>query len=230
MIVHLLTHRASEREHSELTEHCFPDATLIVPYGIVPYREENSSMPVRHHGVTTANYIGLSRIVVWTPIAITFVLLRMWEGAFLAICLSGISDILDGIIARREETVSNFGVFLDLTADKVFVSAMLLCLLYAQLAAFWCVLTILLRDFIVMGLRCFAASEATVLSADKLGGAKIVVTFAAILAIVLHLRVAPYLLIAATLLTVVSGLGQFWRARHLLRRHLTYAGMERELR
>lgn len=179
-------------------------------------------MAMRRDGITKANYIGLSRIFILTPLAIAFVVMMKWNAAFIVVCLSGISDILDGIVARREKTVSSFGVFLDLTADKVFVSATLVCLVYQNLVPLWIVLTILLRDFLVMGLRCFAAAERVVIPANKLGGWKVIITFMALLAITAGAKTGLYLLVAAAALATISGVVYFWRARRLLSKDLRY--------
>ena len=183
-------------------------------------------MAITPPGITVANYIGLSRVLVWTPLATIFVVLQRWDEAFLAILMAGISDMADGFVARRENTISNFGVFLDLTADKVFVASMLVCLGYQGLVPLWAVLVILAREFFVMGLRCYAAAEHVMIPADRIGRAKCFFTFAAILAIVLKLPFAPYLLVVACTLTVVSGVLYYYRARHLLLKYLRYSAVE----
>jgi len=179
-------------------------------------------MLLRPSSITLANYIGLSRMLLWTPLATAFVLLQRWEEAFVAISMAGISDMADGFVARREKTVSNFGVFLDLTADKVFVSSMLICFAYQGLVPAWAVLIILLREFFVMGLRCFAAAENVAIPVDKVGRSKCFFTFAAILAIVMNLSIAPHLLAVACTLTVISGAMYFYRAQDLLVKYLRY--------
>jgi CDP-diacylglycerol--glycerol-3-phosphate 3-phosphatidyltransferase len=177
-------------------------------------------------GITLANYIGLSRLLVWTPLAIAFVLVQRWEGAFVSILMAGISDMADGFVARRERTLSNFGSFLDLTADKVFVTSMLVILAYQGFVPLWAVLIIVLREFMVMGLRCFAAAENVAIAPDRIGRTKCLVTFLAILAIVLNLSIAPYLLVAACTLTMISGVLYFYRAKDLLVKYLRYSTVE----
>lgn len=177
-------------------------------------------------GITIANYIGLSRIFVWTPLAITFVLVERWEGAFISILMAGISDMADGFVARRERTISNFGVFLDLTSDKVFVASMLICLAYQGFVPLWAVMIILLREFLVMGLRCFAAAENVTIPVDRVGKSKCFFTFAAILATVGNLSIAPFLLVTACALTVISGALYFYRAQGLLVKYLRYSAVE----
>ena len=56
--------------------------------------------------------------------------------------LASITDLVDGYIARRFHIVSTFGVFLDLTADKIFVSAILLAFVQLNLVPAWLVVII----------------------------------------------------------------------------------------
>jgi CDP-diacylglycerol--glycerol-3-phosphate 3-phosphatidyltransferase len=185
------------------------------------------AMPARRgpRAVTKANYVGISRIVLWTPLAVVCTLADWQVGAFVAIVMCGVSDVLDGTIARRENTLSQFGVFLDLTADKVFVASMLVCFVYKGFVPMWVVIAILVREFLVMGLRCYAAAEQVIISADLLGGLKIITTFVAFLAITLHLGLGFWLLMVATTLTIVSGVAYFYRARALLLKSLYYTAV-----
>ena len=179
-------------------------------------------MTVTFSRVTKANYIGLARLFILTPLAILFVLRQQWDIALVILIISGLSDILDGKIARYEGTESNFGVFLDLTADKLFVSAMFLCFLYQGLAPLWAVLVIILREVLVTGLRCFAAAENVVIRPTPLGGWKIIITFVTMFSIVLHLGVTPYLIIGTAFFTAISGVMYFYSARDLLTKDLHY--------
>ncbi|MEE8438825.1 MAG: CDP-alcohol phosphatidyltransferase family protein [Micropepsaceae bacterium] len=172
--------------------------------------------------ITKANYISLARLFVLTPASVTFVLLEYWYVALFMLVVSGASDHLDGIIARREATVSNFGVFLDLTADKTFVIAMFVCFLHQGLVPLWAVLVIVLRELMVTGLRCYAAAENIVIKPAPMGGWKIIITFVAMFAVVLHLDIAPHLVIGTAFLTALSGIMYFYNARTLLTKYLYY--------
>ena len=62
-------------------------------------------MLLPHAGITLANYIGLSRLLLWTPLAIGFVLVQRWDAAFASILMAGISDMADGFVARLQREV-----------------------------------------------------------------------------------------------------------------------------
>lgn len=69
-----------------------------------------------------------------------------WAGAVLV--LSGVTDVVDGWIARRYHVVSNFGKALDPIADKLTQIVVLLCLLPSR---FWWVVGILMSKEICIG-------------------------------------------------------------------------------
>jgi CDP-diacylglycerol--glycerol-3-phosphate 3-phosphatidyltransferase len=96
--------------------------------------------------------------------------------ATLLFFLASVTDLLDGYIARRFKVVSSFGVFLDLTADKVFVSAILVALVQIGLVPSWIVVIIIAREFLVMGLRSMAAAKGKVIPAGKWGKQKTFIT------------------------------------------------------
>src|SRR6266568_5085073 len=76
--------------------------------------------------------------------------------------LASITDFFDGYLARRYHVVSQLGVFLDLTADKVFVSAILIAFVQLGLVPAWIVVIIVAREFVVSGMRLMAAAKGTV--------------------------------------------------------------------
>ncbi len=79
-----------------------------------------------------ANKLTFSRIIV-IPIILFLLFIRMEWAAWAALVLfvaAGITDLLDGYLARREGQVSKMGEFLDPIADKLLVAAVILLLVY----------------------------------------------------------------------------------------------------
>ncbi|MEM7146693.1 MAG: CDP-diacylglycerol--glycerol-3-phosphate 3-phosphatidyltransferase [Verrucomicrobiota bacterium] len=89
-------------------------------------------------------------------------------GAILFI-IAALTDMLDGILARKMGLITDFGKLMDPLADKVLMcSAFVLLVELDQLRA-WVVAIILTREFLVTGLRLLATSKGLVLAADSLG-------------------------------------------------------------
>src|SRR5262249_48890363 len=83
-------------------------------------------------------------------------------------------------IARRYGLVSRLGVFLDLSADKIFVSSALIALVQVALVPAWIAIVIVAREFLVSGLRSLAAADGVVIPAGRWGKQKTFLTLLAI--------------------------------------------------
>lgn len=72
--------------------------------------------------------------------------------------LFGLTDMLDGFLARRYKQVTNLGKLLDPIADKFMVYSTLITLVYVQKLYFYWAIIIIGREFFVMALREIALS------------------------------------------------------------------------
>lgn len=129
------------------------------------------------------NWLGLFRILT-TPLLVWLILgdqsaTYIW--AVVLLLAMAISDMLDGRIARHFNVVSPLGVFLDTISDKIFVVGTLLPMVQQSLLSSWVALLIISRDFLISGLRSFAAAEGEVISAGKWGKQKLVITVVALI-------------------------------------------------
>lgn len=127
------------------------------------------------------NILSISRLIATVIIFLLVLVNQPW--AFLVgtllFFLASVTDYFDGQIARRLKVVSTLGVFLDLTADKVFVSAILIALVQIGLVPAWIVFIIVAREFLVSGLRSMAAAKGHVIPAGPWGKQKTFITLVA---------------------------------------------------
>jgi CDP-diacylglycerol--glycerol-3-phosphate 3-phosphatidyltransferase len=99
----------------------------------------------------------------------------------------GVSDLLDGIIARRRKLITNFGILMDPLADKIMVCSAFIAFVGLNWIAAWMVVLIVARELAITGLRLLAASKNVVLAAEGYGKHKTISQIVAIIAIlVLH--------------------------------------------
>ncbi len=185
---------------------------------------------------TLPNLLGLFRLAI-TPVLVAVVLLSFPGGGLLAFVLfvpAALSDLFDGWLARARGQVTTLGVFLDLTADKVLVTAVLIALAQAGLAAAWIVIVIVVRELVVAGVRQLAANAQLLVASEGLGKAKTVVTLVAIGALLLAfdartggplatIGIGPlahvtggWLLVTAMILAVMSGIDYLVKAWPIL--------------
>jgi CDP-diacylglycerol--glycerol-3-phosphate 3-phosphatidyltransferase len=100
--------------------------------------------------------------------------------AAVVFALASVTDLLDGKLARYSRQSSALGVFLDTTSDKVMVSLTLIGMAMGHLAPAWVVMVIVGREFLITGLRSYAASCNKVISAHIWGKGKAAFTMVAI--------------------------------------------------
>ncbi len=131
--------------------------------------------------------------------------------------VAGLTDLIDGHIARSRGEVTDFGKFMDPLADKVLVFAALLWFTERGLMPAWAVLIVIIREFAVTALRLVAVDRGSVIAAGILGKIKTASTMVCIILMFLPIPLyALYALIGfIVLVTLVSGVEYFIRNRHL---------------
>lgn len=185
-----------------------------------------------------ANRLTLSRLLL--TVVFVAALNSSWQyGRTLALIiflLAGISDFVDGEIARRYQIVTNFGKLMDPLVDKIMVAAAFISLVPLKAVPAWAATTVVARDFLITGLRMMASSRGKILPAEMLGKQKTswqvvtVIFFLALLSLA-ELRyvnetsiwwfrawnqAGPVLVGITVALTLFSALAYAWRHRELI--------------
>ena len=185
-----------------------------------------------------ANRLTLSRLAL--TVLFVAALNSSWQyartSALIIFLIAGLTDFVDGEVARRYGIITNFGKLMDPLVDKIMMAAAFISLVPLKAVPAWAATTVVARDFLITGLRLMAASKGRVLPAERLGKQKTswqiitIIFFLAILA-ASELRFAdesstwwlrarddagPILVWITVGLTVYSGLGFTWRHRELI--------------
>jgi cardiolipin synthase len=171
------------------------------------------------------NLLTLSRIL-----AVPILVFLLWRPApldyaitFVLYCIVGMTDYLDGYLARAWGNISRLGQFLDPIADKIMVAAVLIMLISSrkanpvpEIAGLHIIpaLVILLREIIVSGLREFLAGLQVSVPVSALAKWKTTLQLVALGALILGGAVPQYpwvhlvgiiCLWAAAALTLITG-------------------------
>jgi len=161
--------------------------------------------------------------------------------ALVFFCLASLTDLLDGIIARRRGLITNFGMLMDPLADKILICSAFIALVErgrlfpgteVKVGA-WMVVVIVARELAITGLRLLAASKNVVLAAERYGKYKTISQITCIIALLvldaynewwpwLQSLFAPWTpvfarlaLWVAVILTATSGVQYLWRNREV---------------
>ena len=98
---------------------------------------------------TIPNLLSLLRIALIVPFVILF-LRGNYIASALMIIISGISDALDGFIARRFNQITDLGKMLDPLADKLTLIAIMICMVILFPIVMPVVVILIIKDFIMM--------------------------------------------------------------------------------
>jgi CDP-diacylglycerol--glycerol-3-phosphate 3-phosphatidyltransferase len=153
----------------------------------------------------------LSRIVL-IPVFVFSVYLHPIFGA-LVFSIASLTDFLDGYFARRSGDITTFGIILDPIADKFLVISALIVLVDMERLAAWIAIIIIVREFLVTGLRVVALSKDIIIPAELGGKIKTGVQIAAVLCLILNRSlfninlydIGIVLIWLALVLSIVSG-------------------------
>lgn len=161
--------------------------------------------------------------------------------ALVVFCLGGITDFLDGRIARSRNLITNFGKLMDPLADKVMTCSAFIAFVESSYrnpdapvkVAAWMVIVIVARELAITGLRLLAASKNVVLAAERYGKHKTISQIVCIIALLVLdasgewpdcLRsifafwtpcFAKVMLWVTVVLTAFSGAFYLWRNRQI---------------
>ncbi len=129
--------------------------------------------------VSTPTIITFTRILIILP----FILVApdnplLGAGLF---AVASLTDFLDGYIARKTRQITRLGILLDPIADKLLVISALVLLVDMAMIPAWIAIVIIVREFVVTGLRIAALSKDVVIPAETGGKVKTVSQIASIL-------------------------------------------------
>ncbi len=110
--------------------------------------------------MTTASYITLLRILLIIPIIYLISSSKVYFALFLFI-LAGLTDYLDGYLARKTGKTSSLGALLDLLADKLLVCIVLIWCAFLSKAILLIIPTIVIisRELIISSIRQFLVEK-----------------------------------------------------------------------
>jgi len=186
--------------------------------------------------MNTANKLTMIRVIL-IPIFLVLLYLDFEYSKYIALgvfIIAAITDVVDGFVARTRNQITDFGKFMDPLADKVLTFAAMLWFVGTGLMPAWLVLIVIIREFMVTGMRLVAVAKGRVIAATMSGKVKTAVTIGCLVtmfllddikAIMLHfgilfpldqwMLITCWVLIGVT--TLVSGIEYFFKNRDIMK-------------
>ena len=159
------------------------------------------------------------------PFFVIFLLLDITEyDKYIALAIfivASLTDTLDGYLARKNNQITNFGKFMDPLADKLLVSAAMICLVELHRIPGWVVIVIISREFIISGFRLVASDNGIVIAASWWGKVKTITQMLMIILVIadiggVFVTLETVFIYAAMGLTVVSLVDYIAKNRRVL--------------
>ncbi|ABP67591.1 CDP-diacylglycerol--glycerol-3-phosphate 3-phosphatidyltransferase [Caldicellulosiruptor saccharolyticus DSM 8903] len=123
-------------------------------------------------------------------------------GVFL---LSGLTDVLDGFIARRCNMVTEFGKLFDPLADKLMILTVLWCLAYKGYIPSIIFYIVLFKElFMIVGSVILYGKIKIVVSANIYGKIATVLFYIAIISLLLNMKISLYILVIAVVFAIFA--------------------------
>lgn len=138
--------------------------------------------------------------------------------------IASTSDFLDGYLARKNNMVTDFGKVMDAIADKLLVNGLLVILAYDRIISIVIPVVIISRDIVVDSCKMISGQNGKVVAASILGKLKTICMMSGLTLTMFYnlpfeligFPVADILLIAAVILSVISGAQYFYGVRDIL--------------
>lgn len=185
--------------------------------------------------MTTANKLTILRVLM-IPIMIIFLYIKPLDESigFLGLSvnqfifavlfvIAALTDFLDGYIARKHNQITTFGKFLDPIADKVLVLVALLYLMVLDPSRvpIWAVMVVIMREFLVTGIRLLAVDKGEVIAASPYGKIKTASTMIALVLMLFNdFGLTPWIgdviFWIAILFTLISGLDYLFKNKKIV--------------
>ncbi len=187
------------------------------------------------------NFLTMVRIVLAPVFMALFIVDNAWAKfwAMIIFIVAALTDLFDGYYARKYGISTSFGKFFDPLADKILTSLAFIAFVALGYVQMWMVLLIILREFLITGLRTIAAYRGVLITPSWSAKAKTFLQMTSITVILLVInartflplleiewawlmspapeRLIFWLMFATVAITVGTGIDYLWKSLYLLR-------------
>ena len=175
------------------------------------------------------NILTMCRFVL-IPFIFGSIVNNQYVAAFIFLTLSGITDILDGFIARKFNLITNFGKLIDPLADKATQISTLIALLFAGIIPDWILIVVFIKETIMIAGASFLYGKKLVVSSRWYGKLATVMFYVAIVAslitnnfnLALHIDIyIYYVALALTIFALIMYFKEFYQKGYVNKEELS---------
>jgi len=177
------------------------------------------------------NILTMCRFVL-IPFIFGSIVNNQYVAAFVFLTLSGITDVLDGFIARKFNFITNFGKLIDPLADKATQISTLIALLFAGIIPDWILIVVFIKETIMIAGASFLYGKKLVVSSRWYGKLATVMFYVAIVASLItnnfnfafHIDIyIYYVALALTIFALIMYFKEFYQKGYVNKKELSTA-------
>lgn len=170
------------------------------------------------------------------PFIVYYILTGQYIAGFIILTASGLTDILDGCIARKFNFITNFGKLIDPLADKATQISVLASLTFKGIVPLWILMIVFIKEFVMVSGASFLFGKKLVVSSRWYGKLATVLFYIAIVCSLFieywNTTIYPqsplfsfddyiyYLAIVTTIFSLVMYFKQFYQEGYLKKENL----------
>jgi cardiolipin synthase len=127
--------------------------------------------------------------------------------ALVIFLLAGITDILDGAIARKYNLITKWGIVLDPLADKLMLICVLICLFLDSYIPKAVVIVVILKEFFMILSGIFLYKKDTVIPSNILGKASTFLFYIAVVTLAFNQKIgllAVYIAVFSAIIALTN--------------------------
>ena len=137
--------------------------------------------------------------------------------ALVVFLLAGLTDVLDGYIARKYQLITAFGKLMDPLADKLMLCAVLVTLALRGWVPWWLLAVVAAKEILMVLGGIFMLRRGVVVYAGPIGKAATAAFMLAIVVTFFHVHTRPVDLVLQTLAMGLTLAAMYWYAQQALR-------------
>lgn len=123
--------------------------------------------------------------------------------------IAGLSDVLDGYIARKYDLITKWGMMVDPLADKLMLLTVLVCLMYGGYIPFWILIIMGIKELFMVTSGIFLYKNDTVIPANYFGKASTFLFYISIFILCMDISIGTYLLYISVFSAIISLVSYF---------------------
>ena len=165
------------------------------------------------------NILTLCRFVL-IPFIFGAILNRDYVAAFVFLTISGLTDVLDGFIARKFNFITNFGKLIDPLADKATQISTLIALSYIGIIPYWVLTVVFIKEAVMIAGASFLYGKQLVVSSRWYGKLATVVFYIAIVSSLI-VNYFYYAALALTIFALIMYFREFFKKGYVKKEDLS---------